>query len=112
MKVSINKDYVTCSQMEKVKADAKEFRARYTDGDLKRTFEEATDCSVYGDIIKCTVEAFSSSWGMDADTSFFVSQVIESPIGFEKFSYYCDMNLTVSMDPLLLTHKSYWERRK
>ena len=42
MKISVDKEFTTLELRDRVKEDLKEFKARYTDGDLLRAFIDAT----------------------------------------------------------------------
>ncbi|MBO7309145.1 MAG: hypothetical protein J6V38_05890 [Kiritimatiellae bacterium] len=89
---------------DKLRADMKEFKARYTDGDLKRAIEDVLDKDFYGDIIQAKVEAFGL-----AETSFAIDLVIDGFVRIYKIRYYCDINLKVDNDENLIHVKSYTE---
>ena len=42
MKISVDKSMTTINALPQVKEDLREFKARYTDGDLLRAFMDAT----------------------------------------------------------------------
>lgn len=103
MKTSINKDYTALSQLKKVKEDLKEFRGRYTDGDLKLVFMDSTGINEIWntDVISAEVEAFpaGSLWG--DDTHFHVKLITRGFRVFYEVSFYCDLNLTVDTRDLV-----------
>lgn len=43
MNITLDKENTTIALKDQVKADMKEFKARYTDSDLRRAFEDALD---------------------------------------------------------------------
>jgi len=101
MKITIDRDYTTISQAEKVKEDIKEFKARYTDGDLKRAF-----CDALGiwptnsfDILMVTGKAFPGGFYYNDETHFSIEIIavndISCILGFCKMHFYCDMELNI-----------------
>lgn len=107
MKTTIDTNY---ANMDFVKSDLKEFKARYTDGDLLREFLNATDgkTELIGgvpQILKCTVEAFGS-----ISTSFVVNLIIDTNIYLYKIGFYTDLDLNIDMSPLLITFRKFAEK--
>lgn len=102
MKISVNKEYTTLSQLPKVKDDMKEFKARYTDGDLKNVFCDVVEnehehafrfyCS---DIVSVNVEAFPAGDLLDNETSFSVTMLCRRHGEFLEAHFYCNLGLTV-----------------
>lgn len=89
---------------DKLRADMKEFKARYTDDDLKRAIENVLNKDFYGEIVQAKVEAFGFN-----DTSFAVDLMIDGFIKVYKIRYYCDLNLNVDTDDNLIHVRSYTE---
>lgn len=102
MKTSIDKKFVTIEGAKRVREDLKEFKVRYTDGDLRRAFEDATDFDCYGDIISCDVCGFGTY-----ETGFSVKMFIDGLVDVKKISFYCDINLNVSMEKNLIEYRKY-----
>lgn len=109
MNITLDKENTTIALKDQVKADMKEFKARYTDSDLKRAFEDALDYgkTYGGDVLKADVQAFPSGWINDNATHFAVDMLVDNCIALYRIRFYCDMNLEVNTDPILVTIKEY-----
>ena len=110
MKVTYDKQYTCPAYVQQVKADMKEFKARYTDNDLINFFKQQVSAAYTGDgdVIRANVEAFSSY----GNTLFSVNLVTENPIGFCRVSYFCDMDLNITVDPENLWDCRIYRERK
>ena len=97
MKTSVNKDFTTLAQLPKVKADLREFKERYNDGDLKRAFCDAVSSNgMYcADIVSVDVEGFPAGSVFNDETHFSVTMLCRDYGNFYDAHFYCDMNLTV-----------------
>lgn len=97
MKITINKEYTTLAQADKVRRDIREFRGMYTDGDLLRAFRDATDLDIAWnhDILSAFVEAFPAGSLFGDKTSFCVEMITHGFREFCEIRFYCDMNLEV-----------------
>ena len=68
MKITVDLDLTTASKVAEVKADAKEFKAIYTDGDLLRMFldsipeEDSFEIPYNPQIVYCNLEAFPGGY--------------------------------------------------
>lgn len=111
MKIRINKEFTENWQIERVQSDAKEFKARYTDGDVLRAFQNATeDYRTYNaDIIYMNVSAMDAGSYYDNQTIFCVDVMTESITRIFKIRYYVDMKLNVMTDANLITVREYDE---
>lgn len=111
MKMSINKKYVEDYQMERVKADAKEFKAMYTDADILNSFrEQLKDYRTYtAEIVYCKVEAMDSGWARGNETTFCVEMLVEDFRKMYKLRFYVGMNLEVDNRPNLVTVREFDE---
>lgn len=104
MKMKIEKDFTTLAQADGVRRDMREFKSRYTDGDLLHAFQDATGLyeSSGHDILSVDIEAFPA--GNDfGDSTVFCAVIVTK--GFEEFyeiRCYFDMDLTVD------TSEAYW----
>lgn len=103
MKISVDKEFTTLELRDRVKEDLKEFKARYTDGDLIRAFIDATGkIDPYNtDILSCEVEGFPGGTDFDNETRFKVTIVSRGYGKFCEVGFYCDMNLVVDTRDLV-----------
>lgn len=118
MKTSINREYTTLAQAEKVKNDLKELKAMYTEGDLLRAFLDTLDtdehresmkdhakaCVItnYDEIVCCNVEGFPAG-------TFFIDESGEEPTHFSvtikmiglihaySIHFYTDLSLNIRL---------------
>ena len=108
MKITIDKNYTTLAQAAKVRADVKEFKARYVDGDLVRAAEVFTGKPLWvNEFVRCTISAFPAGSAFGDETSFSVDLLIVAARVIYKVHYYCDINLTVDMRPTMFGDKLY-----
>lgn len=103
MKITVCKEYTTLSQLPQVKADISEFKARYTDGDLKTFFCDATgnNSMCCADIVSVNVEAFPGGTDYNNETHFSVTVLCRSWHRFIEAHFYCDMELQINTGDLL-----------
>lgn len=97
MKITVNKELTTLAGAEKVKADIKEFKARYTAGDLWREFFDQTgiDCPWNCEILQVTGDAFPGGTFYDNETHFSLKIIAKGFYEFYEINFYCDSNLKV-----------------
>lgn len=97
MRIRINRAYTEAWMVETIKDAMKDFKAMYTDGDLKRAFEDATGIKTgyNADIIRCNVEAFDAGYVFGHKPSFAVDMLMEKYDGFTKIHFYVDADLNV-----------------
>lgn len=101
MKTSIDKRYTTLEQADKVREDLKEFKARYTDGDLLRTFCDTFDLypAHSREVLSVRVVAFPGGTDYSNETHFSVDIIATDDtncvLGFCTMHYYCDLELAV-----------------
>lgn len=109
MKIRLNKEYTEAWMVETIKDAMKDFKAMYTDGDLKRAFEDATDIDTgySADIIRCNVDAFDAGYAFDNKPVFAVDMLMEKHDGFTKIHFYVDADLNVDTRTLNDGMKSY-----
>lgn len=103
MKMSFDGSLITVNELPKVKADMKEFKARYTDGDLKcfgyRAISDKYEAITgnrfpyLGDVVKANVEAFCVD--KDDITQFRVVLLLESFAEIVEMTYFTNLNLEV-----------------
>ena len=93
MKITVNKEFTTLSQLPKVKDDIKEFKARYTDGDLKSMFcDVVNDWTAYGaEIISVSGEAFPGGYVYNDETQFHIEIICRKYGEFVVLRFYCDL---------------------
>ena len=85
MKITIDRDMTEAYLVDRTKAQMKEFKEIYTDGDLLRMFREAINCTELGynfDIIRCNLRAFPGGWAESDETHYCVEMLLE---GFKEF---------------------------
>lgn len=98
MKIKMNKNLTESWMVDEVKSAMKEFKARYTDGDLKRAFEDATQ-SYQGytmDIVRTYVEAFDAGFADGYKPCFCVDMLLEGYSMIVKYRFYADIDLNVN----------------
>ena len=97
MKTKINREYTTIAQAEKVREDLKEFKARYTDGDLMHFYNDAVDDprGYCHRIIEATVEGFPGGTDYNNETVFSVDLIAIDYSTVLKIHFYCDIELTI-----------------
>lgn len=103
MKVTINKEYTTLAQVEKVKADIKDFKSMYTEKGLLSAFSDATGLVDYFcDVYSCEVEAFPENMLIDSDTVFCVEMVAGVKFStFYTIRFYCNISCEVDTRDLI-----------
>lgn len=97
MKITVDKELTTLAGAEKVKADIKEFKARYTAGDLWREFFEQTGIDLPSwnyEILQITGQAFPRGI-IDDETQFSLKIIAKGFYEFYEIKFYCDSNLNV-----------------
>lgn len=87
MKITIDKKNTTVAMMPIVREKIKEFKSYFTESDLLRMFNESTDKYLGGEIIKCDIEAYSSSILSD-DVNFFVELVLDECVCFTRIKFF------------------------
>ena len=109
MKIKLNKKYIEDYQLERVKADAKDFAAANTLNDLVRVFEAQTDEFIGNrpEVIKAEIEAMDSGWACGNKTIFEVHMVIDDFDSMFKVMFWIDMELNVDTRTLADGIKMY-----
>lgn len=100
MKIKLDKKYIQEYQMERVKADAKEFSQMYTNGDLLREFltQTASDVTMNvraDDIIRMDIKAMDAGWFYGEKTIYCVTMFLYDWDKMYKIRFYVDQYLTV-----------------
>lgn len=97
MKVTIDKQYTTVANMPSVRAACKEFKSRYTDGDLKRVAYDDLGMDEFynAEVVSATVEGFNATPYVIA-TQFWVTLIARTPTHFYTIEYTCDSELNVT----------------
>lgn len=109
MKVKITKDkeFIKDYQIERVKADAKEFREAFTEKDLYIAFKEATSLNCMNpEIIKTEVMAFDAGTAYDEETAFEVDMILDDYDIIYKIHFFCNNSLDIRMESCF-GHKMY-----
>lgn len=89
MKIRIDNKNTTVANLPTVKERIKQFKSYFTESDLLRMFNESTDKFLGGDIIKCDIEAFSSSYDA-SDVSFYVELVLDECVCVTRIRFFID----------------------
>ena len=97
MKITIDKLYTAGYQMEKVKADIKEFKECFTERDILSEFRRQYDWhkNECADIIRCEISAFPAGWACGDYTSFSITLWLEGYHEMNKLSFYMDNGLNL-----------------
>lgn len=121
MKITINKEGTTLAQVEHVKEAMKEFKARYTDSDLRRVMNDHCEklglweaaSTLSGDILRCDVDAFPDGCFCSDPVHYAVEIVIARyGHGYTFLRFYVDQDLTLDERPDLITFWTYEEPHK
>lgn len=111
MIIKLDKEFIPNDRMEDVRADMKEFKAAYTDGDLKIAFEDATGEYLGNEILKCRVEAFENCPEGEHETVFSVSMLTDGFVEIQRVYFFCDLRLKVNTDEMMYGGKMYSVKR-
>ena len=107
MKIKLNRKYTEDYQIDRVKADMKEFKESFTEADLLNIFRDAAGFNKCGDIIKMDVEAFDAGSYYGEETSFHVDILLDGYSEMTKISYYADKYMNITED--LITIRTFKE---
>lgn len=104
MKITLDKTSVCVANVERVKEAMKDFKAKYTDNDLLRCFNDAFGEYIHGEILKCDVSAYER-W-FCGDIGFNVSMIIHSFSEIDEIGFFmCDDE--VNTDAILKTLRRF-----
>lgn len=97
MKTAVDREFTPVEFRERVREDLKEFKERYTDGDLLHCFVNATGIidPYNSKILSCEVVGLPGGTDFNNETRFNVKLITQ---GFGKFCevrFFCDMDLVV-----------------
>lgn len=109
MKMILCKDYVESYQIERVKADMKEFKARYTEGDLIRFFRDTVEYydGYNAEVIKAEIEAMDSGYALGNKTTFWCHMILNNCLNMYRFDFWMDMDGTIDTRTLAGNRKMY-----
>ena len=121
MKITMDKQMTSVALADDVKAAMKEFKARYTDSDLRNVmWDHLAAIEMYdaasaigGEILDCKVSAFPSlSYSAD-EVWFAVDMVVNRWLsGFTYARFYVNQDLKLDTRPDLITINAYQEAKK
>ena len=103
---TIDKSYTSVANYKAIKEALKEFSQVYTCGDLLRELNEQSGQDIYGNILKCTVEAFENGF-FSPEPRFNVCLLVDSYNKIYDINFYCDKSLTINTDPKCITVDTY-----
>ena len=109
MKITLDKEYTAESQVPAIKEKMEIFKEKFTDNDLLRMFNEATDTDINGRVVECTVEAYASN-AINDDASFFVEIIVYCVAAFHVIRFFMDDNTgvhTVTAKDYLISHEIF-----
>lgn len=101
MNIKLDKTLTTLAQADKVKADMKEFKGTYKDGDLLGAFSSQVEehrYTYFGDVLRTDVEAYPSGWMRGDETSFHVTMWTTTYITVYRLSFHVDLGLGVNVE--------------
>lgn len=107
MKIKINRRYVEDYQLERVKADAKEFQADYTEQDLLWQFQNQAQNLGFVEIVKSSVEALDSGWAMGNVTIFSVDMLLKAHKKYIEITFYIGKDMKIDTSDIELGRKMY-----
>lgn len=114
--IKIDKNLTKSWEMDKVKADAAEFRKLYNEKmmalEFIRQYNEISDKKLrcYNpDIIGTEIEAFPRGWAFGDETSFYVKMLLEDCDKIYKVTFFTDLALALHTDDTcnLITVKTF-----
>ena len=104
MKITVKKEFTTIAQLPKVKEDIREFKERYTDGDLKSAFCDAVEEESFllwsSDIVSVNITAFPGGTVYNDETQFHVTMLCRRYREFIEAKFYCDIDLNINTGDL------------
>lgn len=109
MTTKVDREYTTLAQVAQVRADLKEFKARYTDGDLMHFYNSATDDArgYCHRVVEAVVTGFPGGTDYGNETHFCVELIAVDYNDVLRIRYYCDMNLDIDTRTLVDGTKMY-----
>lgn len=121
MKITMDKTLTSVAQVNDLKGAMKEFKAMYTDGDLKRVLLDAiqelddhgtAECqnSIWcADILRCDVSAFPTFSTIWVGATYHVEMVMEKHDRFIRANFYVDHELKVDTKPNMINIQLFKE---
>lgn len=121
MKITMDKSLTPVAQVKELRNAMKDFKARYTDGDLKRVFldalceinedrtREAQGAIYCADILRCDVSAFPTYQTIWIGAEYCVEMVLENCNKFVFIRFYVNHDLKVDTRPQLITLRLFKE---
>lgn len=120
MKITMDKQFTSLNLAKDVKAAMKEFKAMYTDGDVRQClFNYFSDqdrwdvCdTLSGEILKCELSAAPKNFTWFDGMQYAVEIIIQNWDGFTFCRFYIDQNLRIDCPDDLITIRNYREAVK
>lgn len=116
MKMIFDGTQITCNDAKQVREDMKEFKSRYTDGDLEHMawkqlcekYEELTGehYPSSGEIVRAIVQAYAHDW---QGTHFRVEFLLFRYDEICEISYYTDMDMNIDTEGHWNPFKGRWD---
>ena len=88
MRIKLNKDFTTVNGVELAKEAMRDFKARYTDNDIRCIISNEFDVNLIGDVLLIDMDVWNNDISGDYEKSIFYvnSMVIDTWFGFIKVS--------------------------
>ena len=88
MRIRMNEDFTTLNGMKLARQAMKEFKARYTDNDVRNIISNEFAVNLIGDILLVDIDVWNSNTNANYEKSIFYvnSMVIDTWFGFIKVS--------------------------
>ena len=95
MKITIDKNFTTLAQRDKVKEDIKEFKSRYSDSDIEWVLKRAHEETYGADLLAYDIEAFPHGQFWGDETSFAIHAWLTRWSAVFEVWAYVDIDLTL-----------------
>lgn len=97
MKITVDKQFTNGYEMRQVKEDIKNFKERFTVGDLIRAIGEQCDkWFIASEVIKCEATAFPAGSDFDNKTLFCFEIIVDHFVNFSRIRTYFTTEGTIS----------------
>lgn len=117
MRITMDKQFTSMEMAKDVKAAMKEFKAMYTDNDVRNTLfnyfsnQDRWDAcdALSGEVIKCELSAAPKNFTWWDGIQYAVEIVIQNWGGFTFCRFYIDQHLNIDCPADLITIRNYRE---
>jgi hypothetical protein len=109
MKITLDKEYTTETQIPAIKEKMECFKEKFADNDILRMYNEATNSDICGRVVECTVDAYASNSITD-NASFYIEIIVYCVAAFHVIRFFMDDNNgdhTVTNKDYLIHHEIF-----